>query len=388
MRTLNRCIPLALAAGITAAQTLGSQEPTPPLATQGRTHTVVRGDNLWDLSQTYLGNPFLWPEIYRLNRDVVEDPHWIYPGEVLRLPGDAGPVVSQIPEGGIPTPAAPALPTTPVDSGPPVNPNSPTVFGRPIGSGGSTVPPAATGVLGIVNLLDKPTLRAGEVLVAPYVDREGGPRGYGKIVKVAELPGVGQSTDRESFQPYDKVLISPPVGYVAPVGERYLAVRLGPVLEDQGQIVIPTGVVEVHSAARSGTGAVAKVVRVFSEVTTNDRLSPLDTAGVGTTTRPVRVADGPNAMIKWIYGEPVLPSLQNFIVLNVSSRNGVRMGDEFIIYKPSADPEEGEPRERETLIAKAQVVRSTPYGVSAVIIGQEQPHIKEGMTARLSAKMP
>jgi hypothetical protein len=80
--------------------------------------------------------------------------------------------------------------------------------------------------------------------------------------------------------------------------------------------------------------------------------------------------------------------LQNFIVLNVSSRNGVRMGDEFIIYKPSADPEEGEPRERETLIAKAQVVRSTPYGVSAVIIGQEQPHIKEGMTARLSAKMP
>jgi hypothetical protein len=165
-------------------------------------------------------------------------------------------------------------------------------------------------------------------------------------------------------------------------------IRLGPVLVDQGQIIIPTGVVEVFRAATSDAGAIAKVIRVFNEISATDRLIPLDTAGVGTTIRPVKVVDGPSATIKWIYGEPVLPSLQNFIVLDVSSRNGVRMGDEFIIYKPSPKPQDGEPRERETLIAKAQVVRSTPYGATAVIIGQEQPAIKEGMTARVSAKMP
>ena len=47
-----------------------AQEPLP------QTHTVRKGDTLWDLAQHYLRDPFLWPGIFRQNTDVVEDPHW------------------------------------------------------------------------------------------------------------------------------------------------------------------------------------------------------------------------------------------------------------------------------------------------------------------------
>jgi hypothetical protein len=233
-----------------------------------------------------------------------------------------------------------------------------------------------------------PTVRAGQVIAAPYVDREGGPRGYGRILKSGDLSGVGEATERYRFQAFDRVFITPPVGEVAPEGERYLSYRLGPIIEEQGQVIIPTGIVEVTRAARADVAAAAKVVRVFGDVTTSDRLIRIDTAGVGTTVRPQRIPDGPSTEIVWIAGQPVLPSVQNYIVLGVSSRDGVRIGDEFMVYKPMFRAEEGAPQDPEIMIAKAQVVRATPYGVTAVVIGQEQPSIKEGMHVRWTARMP
>jgi hypothetical protein len=47
-------------------------------------HTVRRGDTLWDLSGRYYGNPWNWPKVWSYNPQVT-NPHWIYPGDQLRM---------------------------------------------------------------------------------------------------------------------------------------------------------------------------------------------------------------------------------------------------------------------------------------------------------------
>ena len=51
-------------------------------------HIVVKGDTLWDISKTYLHNPFLWPKLWQWN-DYIMNPHFIYPGDKIRLQAPA-----------------------------------------------------------------------------------------------------------------------------------------------------------------------------------------------------------------------------------------------------------------------------------------------------------
>ncbi len=71
----------------------------------GEVHTVVPGDTLWDVSQRYLGNAWYWPKVWSYNPEIA-NPHWIYPGNLVRLfpAGEEAP--SQVEPGARPSPVA------------------------------------------------------------------------------------------------------------------------------------------------------------------------------------------------------------------------------------------------------------------------------------------
>jgi hypothetical protein len=90
--------------------------PWDPPAAGPDSYIIQRGDTLWDLSGKWLGDPHLWPQIWDLNRYVL-DSHWIYPGDPLGVPGK--PTV--VPPGGPPPSTAEEAPA----AAPPEQPSVP-----------------------------------------------------------------------------------------------------------------------------------------------------------------------------------------------------------------------------------------------------------------------
>jgi hypothetical protein len=343
---------------------IGAQEPVAP----AKSHTVKPGDTLWDIARQYLSDPFLWPEVYRLNTAIVEDPHWIFPGEVLALPD----------------PASLGAPIIPVASEEvvPGSMEGPTVFTSATPGRVS----AATSSGRVALRQAPPPIREWEYYAAPWVDREGGPRGAGKIIQGVDIQGIGGEVERDRLGFQDRVYVTPPAAAMPQRGDRYLTYSLGPVLPNLGQVVIPTGIVEVERAG-DGEATTVRIVRQFDEILLDQFLMPMDTLHmpVGGELTPIEL--GVTARIQWMRNDPILASIQQYVVLNATARDGIRLGDRFTFVRARVKIS-GDVTLPEEEIAVGQVIRVTDRAVTAIVLSQTHPAIREGTLARLTGRMP
>ena len=376
---------IAIAASL--PHSLNAQQPTPPApapaSDSAKTHTVKRGDTLWDIAKAYLGDAFLWPEVYRLNTGTIEDPHWIFPGQQLKLPGDHVKVVAvAAPEtpadsAAIP-PAVDAVPAKPAIDSAVASTPEPLALMAPVAHDTATpmLAPRATAVL------------PGEYIAAPWVDRDGGPRNPGALIESADIPGIA-AHQKARLQLHDRVFIAPPAGAAPAQHALFLTYRLGPMIEDFGQIVIPTGILEVTQPGNAGEASVAHVVKMFGEVRQGQKLVMLDSGTANVVGHPSAITNGRVGKVRWILDSPVLPSVQSYVVIDISGRDGLATGDQIEILRPRQKPNDSHDLAfPEIPIAQAQVLRVTPFGATAIVTSQEQPHIVEGIKARVAAKMP
>ncbi len=333
-----------------------------PLAADEVEHVVKKGDTLWDIAKEYLKDPFKWPEVFRRNSDIVENPHWIYPGENIRIPrGEVKPEVLAKIDTKLASPSDRTVFST-VHS----------EFGGGLSSDGSVL--GREGSFGV---------SAGEIESAPFGDRKGGPSGSGRLAAAYDRPGIEAPDGQRRFSLRDRVFVDLPTGVAASPGQLLLVYRLGNELSDDAQLMIPTGIVRIESQ-NPGQPALASIVRQFGEIRLGQSVTRLVSTASNSGT-PAPVASGSSEKVMFIASSPVLPSLQSYVVMTARSAISAKVGDRYTLIEDNVDPRYPAPP---VPAAVAEVVRVTPFAITAILIDQDQPRIRPGMTARLTARMP
>ena len=375
-RAAARPITLALVAALLVPAAVGAQAAKP------QSVTVKAGDTLWGLARQYLGDPFLWPDIYRLNTQVVEDPHWIYPGEVLRLASSD---------------AVSAVPTTDT---PPVQPDTVQVVVRQPEPAVAAAPADtdATDMSALFsqsrrNSLMRETLRAysdqpyrplrrSEFYSSGFLT-EGHDLPFGRLTGRVTPQQIAVISDRVSGLLYTEMTVTPPSGATYQVGDSLLILARGDAISGYGDILIPTGLARVLDI-RAGHYVVS-VVAVYGPIRNGQLVLPAEHFTDAGSARAVAVADGVQAQL---LGGPLTRPLkkpQDVLFIDRGRKDGVAPGDIFELRRTArVSGEDAVPE----VIATLQVVHVGERTSTTRIISITSPNLRPGTEGRQIAKLP
>ena len=382
VRALGWMAALALVVPPTGAL---AQEPLP------QTHTVRKGDTLWDLAQLYLKDPFLWPGIYRLNTDVVEDPHWIYPGEILRIAPNEN--IAAVPTMDTPLPPQ-AVDTTPIGvpdestetlaRGPqqPSSAEESTEEWKPLFE--TQRSRTVTEILKAYTHGPYRALRRSEFYSSGFLT-ENQRLPYGKVLGPVTPQQIKATSSQSNALPYTTIAVAAPRGATYEVGDTLLVVQVGEELEPYGRMVIPTGLAQVTEAVDDHY--LASVVGVYAPIRNGQRVLPVESFTSAAGSRAVAVADGVRGSLLGGLGRQDLKEPQMVVFIDKGRENGVAPGDLFEARRRPARLSDGTLRVNE-LMATMQIVHVRDHTATAVVLSVVSPDIPPGTDVVQVAKLP
>jgi len=251
---------------------------SPVAAASQDVHVVQKGDTLWDISGSYLYDPFLWPQVWNANR-FIENPHLIYPGQEILIPSV---VVRRPPPSEVAKPALPPPPPEP--SPPPAEPEKPS-----------------------------PQEIKQEMILALST--------YGFIVEEEEI-GLGTITSTEE----KRLLIRPGMKVYITTPEE------SPLVEDEQYSIVRVSTEVIHPVSKKKIGFLA---RVLGDLTVMDTRDGLSTAIVGGIYKEAQVGDEVIRHIDYLSmlpdsgpGQPL--NLEGYIVINPEMKR--LLGKEDIVF--------------------------------------------------------
>jgi LysM repeat protein len=365
-----------------------AQEPLP------QTHTVRKGDTLWDLAQHYLKDPFLWPGIYRQNTDVVEDPHWIYPGEVLRIaPVDN---VAAVPTMDTPVPESNGSDSTAgsdslaaPDSSDALarGPQQPSLAEEPDEQAPLFTAKRARTVSEILkSYTDQPyrPLRRSEFYSSGFLT-ENQRLPYGRVLGPVTPQQIKAANNRANALPFTTIALEAPKGATYEIGDSLLILQLGREIRPYGDIVVPSGIARIIETV--DRHYLASIVATYGPIRNGQRVLPIESFSPGTGRRAVPVSDGVRGRLIGGLGRQDLKEPQMIIFINKGREDGVAPGDLFEVRRRPQRLSDGTIRVNE-LMATLQIVHVRDRTATGLVLNVISPDIPPGTDVLQVAKLP
>ena len=261
-----------------------------------QTYTVTRGDTLWDISGKFLRQPWKWPEIWQANPQV-QNPHLIYPGDVLNLVYVDG---------------QPRLVLNRGDSRGTIK-LSPTVRSTPLAEAIPAIPLEKINAFLLSNrILDNDA----ELQLAPYVVAGNAERvvsGAGdRIYARGAFSGDGEGQVYGVFR-QGKTYTDPQTGEV--LGINADDIGTGEVVAEEGDI------------------ATLVLSRTTQEVRLADRLLPTEERAISSTFMPSEPAAPIDGLILDVPRGVTQVGQLDVVTLNKGRRDGLEEGNVLAVYK-------------------------------------------------------
>jgi hypothetical protein len=386
-RVFARSLALAIAVAIPAPVLAQSPTDVPG------THTVKEGDTLWDLARQYYSDPLQWPRIYQMNTGVVEDPHWIYPGEVLRLSSEDA-VVSVPVDPGAPVAEVPASDSAPTPADASSRESAEVVApvaAEEVAAQSDTMPifprPGLT--------VSEPTIRAEfndnfrAVSRAEFL--QGGFMTEGKDLPYGELLGPTAPTQvtargTQAARLFSEVAVRPPAPGAYQVGDSVLVVWIDPRgFGAHGSIVVPVGLIRITDVSRPE--ALGLVVAQYNSIIPGLKTLPAEKFTERPGVRSAPVADGTEGTIIAFRAKDVLRGIGDIVFIDKGSAAGMALGD-IIEARRTIEPRDKMPVVVPEVVARLQVIRVGEQTSTTRVIWVKYPDVPVETKWRTVGRLP
>jgi len=208
---------------------------------------------------------------------------------------------------------------------------------------------------------------------------------FGKMLGPVTPPQIRAVARNTNALPYATVAVSAPKGATYQVGDSLLVVQIGREVRHYGDVIIPSGMIQVTDTADGNY--VASVIAVYGPIRGGQGVLPLEKFGEPGSVKAAPVSGGVRATLLGGSGRQDLKVPQMVVFLDKGRQDGVAPGDLFEVRRQPERLSDGTIRIDEVM-ATLQVVHVRERSATARLLNIISPDIAPGTEARQVAKLP